>query len=67
MVWGCFSWHGLSPLRLVDGKMDRFQYQRILSETMLPHFEQLEDEHQAEAPIFQQDKDPKHTAKIISK
>ena len=37
MVWGCFSWHGLGPLRRVIGNMDRFQYRQILSETMLPH------------------------------
>ena len=35
MVWGCFSWHGLGRLRMVNGKMNQFQYQQILSETML--------------------------------
>lgn len=48
MVWGCFSWYGLGPLRLVDGKMDRFQYQQILSETMLPYLKQLGDSHSNE-------------------
>uniref|UniRef100_A0A915ED36 Transposase n=1 Tax=Ditylenchus dipsaci TaxID=166011 RepID=A0A915ED36_9BILA len=58
MVWGCFSWHGLGPLRLVNGKMDRFQYQQIFSETMLSHLEHLENSHPDENLIFQQDNDP---------
>uniref|UniRef100_A0A915EI29 Tc1-like transposase DDE domain-containing protein n=1 Tax=Ditylenchus dipsaci TaxID=166011 RepID=A0A915EI29_9BILA len=46
---------------------DRFQYQQILSETMLSHLEHLENSHPDENLIFQQDNDPKHKANIITK
>lgn len=61
MVWGCFSAHGVGPIHKVEGIMDRFQYKDILEDVMLPY---AEDEMPL-AWIFQQDNDPKHTAKVV--
>jgi len=36
MVWGCFSGKGLGPLVMVEGKMNRLDYIRILDE-MITH------------------------------
>ena len=36
MMWGCFSGKGLGPLVKVEGKMDRFDYIRILETHLLP-------------------------------
>ncbi|KAI8429369.1 hypothetical protein MSG28_000014 [Choristoneura fumiferana] len=57
-IWGCFSGHGVGPVRLIEGNMDQFQYKNILEETMLPYAEGV-------LPViwtFQHDNDPKHTA-----
>lgn len=63
MVWGCFSWYGVGPLYWIDRIMDQHLYAQILREVMLPHAEW-------EMPLkwqFQQDNDPKHTAKTVKK
>lgn len=63
MVWGCFSWFGLGPLYLVKGNMDAVQYRDdILSSTMLPFAANLPANW-----LFQQDNDPKHKSKLVSK
>jgi hypothetical protein len=51
MVWGCFSWNAIGPLRLVDGKMNAIQYREILEEAMLPHMERLEDQLNPRTPV----------------
>jgi hypothetical protein len=61
MVWGCFSWHGLGPLHRITDKMDQFQYKEILETVLLPHAQ----ENLPENWQFQQDNDPKHTAKSV--
>lgn len=61
MVWGCFSAAGLGPLHRIMGIMDQYVYRDIMESVMLPHAEW-------EMPlkwVFQQDNDPKHTAKVL--
>lgn len=60
-IWGCFSGHGVGPVKLIEGNMDQFQYKNILEETMLPYAEDV-------LPViwtFQHDNDPKHTARTV--
>jgi hypothetical protein len=62
MVWGCFAAHGVGNLYRVEGFLKKEQYQTILENEMLPSADLLfgrENWH------FQQDNDPKHTAKVI--
>lgn len=61
MVWGCFSANGLGPIHRIDGIMDRFMYNNILKDVMLPYAEW----NMPLKWIFQQDNDPKHTAKVV--
>lgn len=59
MVWGCFSYNGVGPLHLIEGIMNAQGYKTILNDIMLPHAEE-------KMPLrwtFQQDNDPKHTAR----
>ena len=59
-VWGCFAAHGVGNLYLVQGHLDKHQYKDILINQMMPSAERLfgmANWH------FQQDNDPKHTAK----
>lgn len=63
IVWGCFSWNGVGPIHRIIGKMDQIMYKNILNDVMLPFAEE-------EMPLvwkFQQDNDPKHTAKSVKK
>lgn len=60
-VWGCFSWYGIGPIHRINGIMNAEMYKDILANVMLPYAEE-------EMPLkwkFQQDNDPKHTARII--
>jgi hypothetical protein len=63
MVWGCFSWYGLGPIRLVTGRMEQIQYREILSGTMLP----FARANMGRNWCFQHDNDPKHKAKTVTR
>lgn len=63
MIWGFFSWYGVSPLYHVNGIMDQIQYREILETQMLP-FATL---NMPEDWSFQHDNDLKHTAKSVKK
>ncbi|CAK9834264.1 Transposable element Tcb1 transposase [Anthophora retusa] len=61
MVWACFSRSGPGPICRINGIMDRFQYKDILKNTMLP----FARNNMSDDFIFQNDNDPKHTARCI--
>lgn len=60
-VWGCFSGHGVGPVRKIEGNMDKYQYKNILEQTMIPYT----DENLPVIWTFQHDNDPKHTATVV--
>ena len=60
MLWGCFSAKGTGRLHHIDGKMDGAMYRKILSDNLLPSARALK---MGRGWVFQQDNDPKHTAK----
>lgn len=59
MVWGCFSWSGVGKIKVLEDTLTSNKYVRVLSECMLTSGASLIGENF----IFQQDNDPKHTAK----
>ncbi|KAG2466467.1 TCB1 transposase, partial [Polypterus senegalus] len=61
MLWGCFSVTGTGRLVRIKGKMTAAMYRDILDENLLQSALDLRLGRQF---IFQQDNDPKHTAKI---
>ncbi len=64
MVWGAFSGLGPGPLVRIEGTMDKEKYKDILQNSMLPYFNRHK-RGRAGLREFQQDNDPKHTAKIV--
>ena len=62
MVWGCFSGKGLGPLVMVEGKMNRLDYIRILDENLLPL---IRKKFHNKNYSFQDDNAPIHTAKDV--
>ena len=61
IVWSSFSWCGVGPLHRIQGTIDQHMYKEILENIMLPYAEE-------NLPLvwkFQQDNDPKHTAKSV--
>ena len=59
MAWVCFSARGTGPLHRIHGIMDQHVYRQVMEEVMLSHAED-------NMPLrwwFQQDNDPKDTAK----
>ena len=64
MDWGCFAARGTGSLHKVVGIMEQVQYREILQEQMLSSAEVLFPEG---GWMFQQDNDPKHTAKLTKK
>ncbi|KAG2468185.1 TCB1 transposase, partial [Polypterus senegalus] len=61
MLWGCFSAAGTGRLVTIKGKMTAAMYRDILGENLL---HSTLDLRLGRRFIFQQDNDPKHTAKI---
>uniref|UniRef100_A0A8C5LWW5 Transposase n=1 Tax=Leptobrachium leishanense TaxID=445787 RepID=A0A8C5LWW5_9ANUR len=60
MLWGCFSAKGPGRLIRVKGRMNGAMYCEILSKNLLPSARALKMKRGC---VFQQDKDPKHTAR----
>ncbi len=61
MLWGCFSAAGTGRLVAIEGKMNAAKYRDILDENLLQSDQDL---RLGRRFTFQQDNDPKHTAKI---
>ena len=61
---GCFSANGPGNLITVNGTKKIEQYMRILKDNIRQSAEKLGLGHQW---TFQQDNDPKHTAKVVKK
>ncbi|XDV30400.1 hypothetical protein PO909_033329 [Leuciscus waleckii] len=64
MVWGCLSANGRGNLVNVNGIMKKEDYIKILEQNIRQSAEKLGLGTQW---IFQQDNDPKHTAKVVKK
>lgn len=62
MVWGCFSRDKIGPLHRIEGIMDQVIYKDIIKDVMLPHAKKV----MPRGWQFQQDNDPKHTARSVS-
>lgn len=61
MVWGCFSACGVWNVCRIEGIMRKEDYNNILRNEMLTSARRLFGENEW---IFQQNNDPKHTAKV---
>ena len=64
MLWGCFSASGPGNLVKVEGIMKKEQYIQILEDNIRQSAENL---HLGPNWTYQQDNDPKHTAKAVKK
>ena len=62
MQWGCFSAAGTGRLVRIEGKMNGAKYREILDENLL---QSAEDLRLGQRFTFQQDNNPKHTAKTM--
>ena len=60
MLWGCFSAAGTGRLVRIEGKMNEAKYREIHDENLL---QSTQDFRVGWRFTFQQDSDPKHTAK----
>jgi hypothetical protein len=60
MLWGCFSVAGIERLVRIEGKMNGAKYRAILDENLL---QSTQDLRLGQMFTFQQENDPKHTAK----
>ena len=64
ILWGCFSASGPGNLVKVEGIMKKEQYIQILEDNIRQSAENL---HLGPNWTYQQDNDPKHTAKAVKK
>ena len=60
MLWGCFSAAGPGRLVKIEGRMNAAKYTEILGDNLIQSAREL---RLGRRFIFQQDNDPKHTAK----
>ena len=61
MVWGCFGGGQVGSIAKIDRKMTKEVYLKILKE----HVSVCGTELIGKGFVFQQDNDPKHTAKVV--
>ena len=64
LLWGCFASTGTGRLIQVQGIMEKEDYIRILDQCVKQPAEKIKLEDSCK---YQQDKDPKHTAKKVKK
>lgn len=64
MIWACFSAKGTGELKIIEGKMNAVMYRDILNEKLFKSVDSFQFEN---GWVFQQDNDPKHTAKLMKK
>lgn len=62
LVWGCMSYKGVGNLHFIDNIMDAKAYVKILQSNLTDSVEKMGMNN---GFIFQQDNDPKHTARIV--
>ncbi|CAK9818393.1 Transposable element Tc1 transposase [Anthophora quadrimaculata] len=60
MVWGCMSYHGVGNLVFIDGNMNADDYINVLRNNLLSSATKMGIDGNF---LFQQDNDPKHTAR----
>ena len=64
MIWGCFSSHGIGTLEIIEGRMNGAMNRGILDNNLERSVEKMGI---SGGWRFQQDNDPKHTAKETQK
>lgn len=62
MVWGCMAAGGVGNLTFIESTMNKIDYLNILKNNLRPSVEKLSLDR---SWVFQQDNDPKHTAKVV--
>lgn len=62
-MWGCFTAYGVGSIRKIDGIMNKEVYLDILNNELLDTLDNMP--YRIEDVTFQQDNDPKHTAKVV--
>ena len=60
MFWGCFSYHGLSKLVVVDETMNAEKYKNVLEHHLVPELRNFNSEI-----VFMQDNAPCHKARTV--
>lgn len=60
MVWGCFAGNCVGDIVKIDGILKKERYKEILRNNAIPSGLRIVEEKF----VFQQDNDPKHTAKL---
>lgn len=63
MIWGSMAWNGVGNLEFIDGIMTKEVYLDLIQKNLPETARKLRLSRQY---TFQQDGDPKHTAKIVS-
>jgi len=63
MEWDCFSWHGVGTYEIIERMMTEEAYQGILERYIFQSKRKLRLQWDF---VFQHDRDPKHTAIIIT-
>ena len=64
MIWGCFAATGVGEICVIEGTMDSAQYRDILAKCLTSSARKLNLRRDW---VFQQDNDPKHTAKATQR